>query len=103
MANQIDKRSYDVGASQEAQANFERVASRLESLINQRDSDVKTAMSQYQADGVSDEYQAKEVRWKNAAGEVRGIIATLRQSMQTTDEGAQSALQRARQAVDEIG
>ncbi|OBY95588.1 pore-forming ESAT-6 family protein [Actinomyces oris] len=102
MANQTEMRSYDVNASQESQSNFDRVASRLETLITQRDSDVKAAMAQYQADGVSEEYQVKETRWNNAAGEVRGIISTLRGSMQTTDEGAQTALQQARQSVDDI-
>ena len=103
MANQTDMRSYDIIASQESQSNFDRVASRLETLIMQRDSDVKAAMAQYQADGVSEEYQAKETRWNNAAGEVRGIISTLCGSMQTTDEGAQTALQQARQSVDDMG
>ena len=95
MANQTEMRSYDIIASQESQSNFDRVASRLETL--------KAAMAQYQADGVSEEYQAKETRWNNAAGEVRGIISTLRGSMQTTDEGAQTALQQARQSVDDMG
>ena len=53
MANQTEMRSYDIIASQESQSNFDRVASRLETLIMQRDSDVKAAMAQYQADGVS--------------------------------------------------
>ena len=103
MANQTEMRSYDINASQESQSNFDRVASRLETLITQRDGDVKAAMAQYQADGVSEEDQAKETRWNNAAGEVRGIISTLRGSMQTTDDGAQTALQRARQSVDDMG
>ena len=53
MANQTEMRSYDINASQESQSNFDRVASRLETLITQRDGDVKAAMAQYQADGVS--------------------------------------------------
>ncbi|QQM68257.1 pore-forming ESAT-6 family protein [Actinomyces weissii] len=96
-------RSYDIGASESAQANFESVASRLESLISQRDTDVRNAMSQYQADGVSDEYQAKEARWNKAATEVRNIITTLRSSMQNTDETASTALTQAKSAVDQMG
>ncbi|AYD89015.1 hypothetical protein D4740_09395 [Actinomyces sp. 2119] len=103
MANNTEQRSYDTGASQEAQSNFERVASRLEALIGQRDADVKAAMAQYQADGVSEEYRGKEQRWSSAAGEVRGIITTIRTSLQTTDDGAQAAIQRAKQSVDNMG
>lgn len=55
MANNTEQRSYDTGASEGAQSNFEQVASRLESLISQRDTDVRNAMAQYQADGVSEE------------------------------------------------
>lgn len=103
MANNMERRSYDIGASQGAQANFESVASRLESLISQRDTDVRDAMAQYQADGVSEEYRAKETRWNKAASEVRSIISTLRTSLQTTDESAATALSKASAAVDEMG
>lgn len=103
MANNTEQRSYDTGASEGAQSNFEQVASRLESLISQRDTDVRNAMAQYQADGVSDEYQAKEQRWHTAADGVRNIITTIRNSLQTTDDSAQGALQSARQSVEAIG
>lgn len=101
--NQADRRDYDVAASQSAQDNFNRVAAQLEALIDQRDGDVRAAMSDYQADGVSDEYQSKELRWKNAATEVRSIIATLRTSLQSTDQTAQQTIQKAKSAVDSIG
>ncbi|GAA4264464.1 pore-forming ESAT-6 family protein [Frondihabitans peucedani] len=101
--NQADRRDYDVAASQTAQDNFNRVASQLEALIDQRDADVRAAMSDYQADGVSDEYQAKELRWKNAAAEVKQIIQTLRTSLASNDDTAQATLQKAKTAVDNIG
>jgi hypothetical protein len=101
--NNTDRRDYDVAASQGAQDNFARVAAQLESLIDQRDADVKAAMADYQADGVSEEYQAKELRWKNAAAEVRTIIATLRGALVSNDETAQQALQKAKAAVQNIG
>ena len=103
MANNAELRSYDIGASESAQANFESVASRLESLISERDGDVREAMAQYQADGVSDEYQAKEARWNKAASEVRSIIHVLRGSMQHTDESATGALGKAKSAVEDMG
>lgn len=103
MGNNVDRRDYDVSASQNAQENFNRIAERLETLIEQRNSDVQAAMSDYQADGVSEEYAAKELRWKNAAANVRGIIATLRKSLEQSDQVAASTLQRAKAAVDNIG
>jgi hypothetical protein len=103
MANQIDRNDYDTGASQEAQANFDRVAAQLEALISQRDADVRAAMSDYQADGVSDEYAAKELRWKNAAGGVREIISQLRKALGENDQTAQAAISKAKSAVANIG
>jgi hypothetical protein len=103
MANQGDRRDYDIAASQNAQDNFNRVAAQLEALIDQRDRDVQAAMADYAAEGVSEDYRAKEVRWKNAAGEVRGIIQTLRSSLERNDESAQEALRKARAAVESIG
>jgi hypothetical protein len=98
-----DRRSYDTGASQEAQANLNSLCSRLEALINQRDTDVKQAMADFQADGVSDQYHGKEIRWNRAANEVRGIVALVRGTLEQNDSTAQSTLQRARSAVDAIG
>lgn len=100
--NQIDRNDYDIARSQQAQANFQAVAARLEALITQRDADVKTAMADYSADGVSDDYAAKEVRWNAVATSVRDIIHTLRTSMTSNDETAAHALQRARAAVGAI-
>ncbi len=101
--NATDRRDYSIAASQNAQDNFNRVAGRLESLIDQRDADVKAAMSDYMAEGVSEEYAAKEMRWKNVAAEVKGIIHALRSSMEQNDASAQAALSKAKSAVDAIG
>ena len=65
--NSIDRRDYELAASQTAQENFNAVASRLEALIDARDRDVKTAMADYLADGVSEDYAAKEARWNRVA------------------------------------
>ena len=102
MPNQGDRRDYDLGASGNAQDNFNLVANRLEALITQRDGDVKRAMSDYQADGASEQYAGKEQRWNTVANEVRTIISTLRQSLASNDESAQTALQRAKSAVEAI-
>ena len=76
--NNIDRRDFDLGASTSAQDNFNAVASRLEALIDQRDRDVKAAMSDYLATGVSEEYAAN-------------------------DATAQDTLKKAQAAVDAIG
>ncbi len=102
MANQTDRRDYDIAASGDAQQNFEAVAGRLEALIGQRDAEVRAAMADYQADGSSEEYAAKEQRWNTVANEVRTIIRTLRSSLQQNDETATQTLQRAKSAVDAI-
>jgi hypothetical protein len=101
--NAADRRDFDIPASQAAQDHFNAVASHLESLINQRDRDVQLAMSDYQADGASEEYAVTELRWRNVANEVRSIIQVLRSSLGSNDETAAQSLQRAKTAVDSIG
>lgn len=98
-----DRRSYDTGASAEAQGNLQSVISRLETLIAQRDSQVKAAMADFQADGVSDQYHEKEVRWNRSAAEVRAIIHLVRSTLEKNDGTAQQALTQAKAAVDAIG
>ena len=71
-------------------------AAQLEAVIDQHDRDVAAAMADYTAEGVSEDYRAKEQRWKAAAGEVRTIITTLRTSLERNDETAQEALRKAR-------
>ena len=101
--NSLNRRDYDIAASQNAQDNFNAVASQLESLIAQRDADVKAAMADYQADGVSDDYAAKEVRWNTVAGRVQEIIRALRSNLVSNDETAQTAMAKGRAAVQNIG
>jgi hypothetical protein len=97
-----DRRSFDTAASQEAQGNLQSVVARLEAVMSQRDADVKQAMADFEADGVSDQYAGKEQRWNAAASEVRSIIALVRGTLEQNDATAQSALSRARSAVDSI-
>lgn len=101
--NSADRRDYDVAASQNVQDNFNALAAQLEALIDQRDADVKAMMADYQADGVSEDYAAKELRWNTVAGEVKQIINTLRGSLSSNDETAQATLARGRSAVQAIG
>ena len=103
MPNQMDRRSFDLGASGDAQEQFNTVANRLETLIDQRDADVRTAMADYSAEGVSEQYAGKELRWHTVATQVRSIIATLRASLGQNDDSARQAMQKAQAAVDGIG
>jgi uncharacterized protein YukE len=98
-----DRRSYDTGASADAQSNIQAVIGRLETVIAARDGQVKNAMADFTADGVSDEYQGKEQRWNNASTEVKNIIALLKSTLEKNDSTAQSTAQRAKAAVDNIG
>jgi uncharacterized protein YukE len=98
-----DRRSYDSGASADAQTNIQSVIGRLEEVIGQRDRQVKAAMADFTADGVADEYHGKEQRWNNASNEVKNIIALLKSTLEQNDGTAQSTIQRAKAAVDNIG
>ncbi|MEU9925770.1 pore-forming ESAT-6 family protein [Streptomyces griseoluteus] len=102
MANQ-DRRSYDTGASGDVQGSLQGIIGRLETVLGERERAVKAAMADYQADGVSDEYHGKEVRWHKAAGEVRDIIQLVRGTLEKNDGTAQATLAKARAAVDNIG
>jgi len=101
--NQSDRRDYDTAAVDGAIDEFYTTAALLEQLIEQRDADVRQAMSDYLADGVSEDYAAKELRWKNAATNVKTIIDTLRKSLEQSNETAQGTLQKAKSAVANMG
>ncbi|WP_399924760.1 pore-forming ESAT-6 family protein [Streptomyces kanamyceticus] len=102
MANQ-NRRSYDTGASSDVQGGLQIIIGQLERVLGDRDRAVKAAMADYQADGVSDDYHGKEVRWNKAANEVRDIIRLVRDTLEKNDGTAQTTLARARAAVDNIG
>ncbi|MET7362907.1 pore-forming ESAT-6 family protein [Streptomyces sp. NPDC005562] len=103
MAASQDRRSYDTGASGEVQGSLQLIIGHLERVLGDRDKAVKAAMADYQADGVSDEYHGKEVRWNKAAHEVREIIHLVRTTLGKNDGTAQTTITRARAAVDNIG
>jgi uncharacterized protein YukE len=103
MGQNLDRRSYDTGASADVQTSLQGVIAQLERVLTDRDRAVKAAMAEFQADGVSDEYHGKEVRWNRAATEVREIIRLVRATMEQNDGTAQTTLARARAAVDNIG
>lgn len=103
MGQNLDRRSYDTGASGEVQGGLQGIVGQLERVLADRDKAVKAAMSDFQADGVSEEYHGKELRWNRAANEVRSIIQLVRTTLQDNDGTAQSTMAKARAAVDNIG
>ena len=98
-----DRRSYDTGASADAQGNIQAVIGRLEEVIAARDRQVKAAMSDFAADGVAEEYHGKELRWNRASTEVKNIIQLLKTTLEQNDGTAQSTIAKAKSAVDNIG
>ncbi|MCX5385669.1 pore-forming ESAT-6 family protein [Streptomyces sp. NBC_00083] len=103
MGQNLDRRSYDTGASTEVQGGLAAIVGHLERVLNDRDRAVKAAMAEFTADGVSDEYHGKELRWNKAAGEVREIIRLVRSTLELNDGTAHSTLSKAKAAVDAIG
>ncbi|MFI5566475.1 pore-forming ESAT-6 family protein [Streptomyces sp. NPDC051740] len=103
MGQNLDRRSYDTGASSEVQGGLQGIVGQLERVLADRDRAVKAAMADFQADGVSEEYHGKELRWNRAADEVRSIIQLVRTTLEENDGTAQSTMARARAAVDNIG
>lgn len=99
MGNILDRNDYNIGASETVQSNFETAASQLEAALDRRDADVRTAMADYQADGVSDEYAQLEQQWNTAGGQVRDVIQAIRNSLSENDDVARRALQQARAAI----
>ncbi|GAA2276065.1 MULTISPECIES: pore-forming ESAT-6 family protein [Streptomyces] len=103
MGQNLDRRSYDTGASSEVQGGLQGIVGQLERVLADRDRAVKAAMADFQADGVSEEYHGKEMRWNRAADEVRNIIRLVRTTLEENDGTAQSTMAKARAAVDNIG
>ncbi len=99
MAYASDRNAHDVGASQQVQDDFDAAAANLEAALNRRQQDVDTAMADYQADGVSDEYAAMEKQWRNAGDEVKAIIKLLRESLAQSDDIAVAAISRAKSFI----
>jgi len=99
----LDRRSFDTGTSAQVQGDLQTVISRLEAVIADRNKAVQSAMSDFQADGVSDQYASVEQRWHSAAGEVQAIIGLVRTTMIRNDDTASSTLGKARNAVASIG
>lgn len=99
----MDRISFDTGVSSQVQSDVESIASRLESVISERDQQVSAALSDFQMDGADAEYQQVESRWRNASNEVKNIIQLIRTTMAENDQTATSTQSRTRSAIANIG
>lgn len=98
-----DRISFDTGVSATVQSDIAGIIGRLESVMATREAQVTVAMSDFQADDVSENYHIVEQRWRRASNEVRAIITLVRTTMARNDETATAAQGRARMAVQNIG
>lgn len=95
----LDRLSYDTGASAEAELSIGQVVMLLELLTGDRSAQVKQALSDFFADGVSEEYGAIEFDWEQTAENVRIIVDELKRVLEENDGIAQQTAQRASAAV----
>jgi hypothetical protein len=98
-----DRISFDTASSGVVQDDVAVIVGQLEALMAARDGQVNRAMSDFQADGVSEDYHAVEQRWQRASDEVRMIIELVKSVLSRNDETAASAQARARSAIQNIG
>lgn len=99
----LDRTAFCTDTSASFQSDIAGLVGRLESLLSQRDQQVAQAMADFQADGVSEQYQHVEKRWQSASHEVRNIINLVKQTMSENDQTAGQTQARARTAVENIG
>ncbi|WP_026817934.1 pore-forming ESAT-6 family protein [Arthrobacter castelli] len=97
-----DRISYDTDASAQVETDIGGIVGRLEALIGDRDQQVATAMADFYAEGISEDYQHIEQKWKGSADEVREIIRLVKETLLNNDETAGTTQQRGRTAVQNI-
>ena len=102
MTTGSDRRSYDLGASAEAQLNIQLIVNQLETLIGLRDADVQAALADWEATGVSDDSHGQEGKWLAAAHETREIIRLVKATLEDNDGIAHGTLRKAHAIVQEI-
>lgn len=94
-----DTNAYDVGVSQMVQDDFYTAAANLEAAITRHDADVAAAMSEYEADEVSDAHRQMEKQWTDGGNDVKEVIQLLRTSLSQNDEVAVRTIRGAMKAI----
>lgn len=98
-----DRRSYDTDASATVQGDLMGIIGNLERVIGERTRQVETAMADFTATNVDEQYRSVEVRWYNAANQVNEIIGLVKNTLTRNDESATAAQSQASNAVAGIG
>jgi uncharacterized protein YukE len=98
----IDRRAYDTDASGQVQTTLTQLVGRVDALLSQRDQQVKSAMADFVADGVEEDYAGVERKWNNAATQTNRIVDLLRDALNKSDSVAITTVGKARTAVDSI-
>lgn len=94
-----DRIAFDTASSGATQGDIGVLIGNLEQLMAARDQQVASAMADFQADGVSEEYHEIELRWRRASAEVRTIIDLVKTTLAKNDDTAIGAQGRARSAI----
>jgi hypothetical protein len=98
-----DMNSYDTEASGQVQATVKKLSGQILSLIQAHEKNVGDAAKKAQADGVMEEYVAKESKFNEAANATVRLIDALKTTMEKNDGIASTTLKTARGHVDNIG
>lgn len=97
-----ERNSYDIGVSEEVQTRVKQLSGQINTLIASHERSVQALLSDASATGVTDEYRGIEAKFSKAAEDVRAIITLLTDTMAANDRTAESALKKARSAVNNI-
>jgi hypothetical protein len=97
-----DRRAYDTDASGQVQTTLTQLVGRVDALLSQRDQQVKSAMADFVADGVEEDYAGVERKWNNAATQTSRIVDLLRDALSKSDTVATTTVGKARTAVASI-
>lgn len=102
MAGGTYRRAFNTDVSGQVQGDVSLIAGQLEALILQRDREVKAAMADFRADGVSEDYDDVERRWNRASNETLTIVNMVQELLGDNDQTAYTTQNKARQAVQGI-
>ncbi|GGE60680.1 pore-forming ESAT-6 family protein [Nesterenkonia cremea] len=98
----VNRISYDTNVSADVEGNINKIAGQLQAQIGARRTQVEQAMSDFQADGVDEEYRTIETSWNSAADEVESIIRLVKDTLEKNDTSAETARSQALNAVSGI-
>lgn len=99
-SNNMERNDYDIASSETVQQSVFQVAQELEQALDTQKGQINDLMARYQADGVSEQYQALAGNWNQAGDQVRVIIDALKKTLEGNDDIARAALSKAGAAAN---